>query len=235
MEQELPYIQDSNYIVSNLLDRLKLDENSPLYKAIISSSISTVPTRDGITLKHNGIELKYAQFTFWVDNKYLEVFKESIKPIMEICCSVLNHHGYTHGAEKPNIKIKPIDINDHLYKDEDFISNSGCYYRSELEVKIAKVLEDLGITFIANGRGRFQTGNNARTLEPDFVVFYQNKVAVLEVDGKGYHNDELYEIERDRVLMKAGFLFVKHYSGKECNNDPVSVVKDFLNKLESFT
>jgi len=235
MIEDLPDIQDTEYLISNIVNSLKLDDSSQLLHALKNSYINCQEVKKGETWNDNGVLLKYVQFSILVDRNYETVIIDSISDLLMGSKSLLHYHGYRHVQWKPLIKVRPVEIDEHLYRSTDFVSYSGCFYRSKSEVKVAKALEIRGISFIANGRGRFSNDRVRKTVEPDFIVFYAGKCAVLEVDGEGFHDDFKYERERDNTLMQSGFLFVEHYSGSLCYSDPYSVVDSFINKLENFT
>lgn len=234
MIEDLPDIQDAEYLISNIVSSLKLDENSLLLHALKNSYISCKEVKKGQTWNENGVFLKYVQFSFLVDENCEAVITDSIPDILKGSKSLLHYHGYRHVQWEPLVNVRPIEVDEHLYRNSDFISYSGCYYRSKSEVKVAKAFEKLGVTFIANGRGRFNSDGVQKTLEPDFIVFHEGKCAVLEVDGEAFHDDFKYEKDRDNTLMQNGFLFVEHYPASLCYNDPLSVAESFVSKMENF-
>lgn len=231
MLEDLPDLLDIEYLVSNIVYYHKLDVNSPLFLALKNSYIFIKEVKKGETWNDNGVILKYIQFTFLVDVKYKNIIVDSYLDILTSCKDILYYHGFRHVQWKPIVKARPVESDKHLYNNKDYLSCSGCYYRSKSEVKIAKYLERIGINFIANARGRFRNDNLTKTIEPDFIVFYNGKCAVLEVDGEGFHDNSALENERDRTLLQNIFLFVKHYPASLCYNDPKYVVEDFIAKF----
>ena len=233
MLEDLPNLQDVEYLISNIVAHFKLTDDMPLYIALLNTHISCKEVKKGETWNRNGVDLKYVQFTFLVDKMHEKLIIDSLSDILTACKSALHQDGYIHVHWKPIINIRAFDINEHLYKNKKFISRTGCYYRSRSEVKIAKTLDELGISFLANARGRFKNNSLTKTIEPDFIVFLAGKFAVLEVDGEGFHDDSEYEKERDSILLKNGSLFVEHYSASLCYINPHAVVKDFISKFEN--
>jgi hypothetical protein len=115
----------------------------------------------------------------------------------------------------------------------------GMYFRSKAEIKIAEELDNKGVLFFANARGRIgrqgspisdASGWLTGRIEVDFLVFYRGKHMILEVDGN--HHQESLQIARDyvrdRVLLREGIPTVR-FAAKECFEQPENVVIEFLN------
>ncbi len=82
--------------------------------------------------------------------------------------------------------------------------------------------------FFANARCRiYNRSNKYETKEADFLVCYQGKVRILEVDGREYHQDREKDYKRDRLFDKEG-LPTSRFSAKECLDNPDEVVAEFL-------
>ncbi|MFW0922035.1 hypothetical protein ACEWBS_22255 [Vibrio parahaemolyticus] len=235
MEEDLPAIQDTEYLISNIAKSLNLSDGSTLLQALRNSYVSFKEVKKGETWNDDGVLLKYIQFSFLVDIEHKGTIVDSFPSILKGSKSFLHYHGYRHVQWKPLVTVRPVKIDQHLYKNTEFISYSGCFYRSKSEVKIAKELENRNVNFIANGRGRFNCSSRCKTIEPDFIVFHNGQCAVLEVDGEGFHDDLDREKERDEALGQSGFLFVEHYSATSCYSEPEKVVESFIKKLENFT
>jgi hypothetical protein len=115
----------------------------------------------------------------------------------------------------------------------------GMYFRSKAEIKIAEELDNKGVLFFANSRGRIgrqgspvsdPSGWLTGRIELDFLVFYRGKSMILEVDGD--HHQESLQITRDyvrdRVLLREGIPTVR-FAAKECFEQSENVVIEFLN------
>lgn len=86
----------------------------------------------------------------------------------------------------------------------------GLYLRSEAEMRIAQALNETEVLFFANARGRIGLQDTIVSddqltgrVETDFLVFYQGRCLVLEVDGR-HHLEEgqvIRDYARDRVLL----------------------------------
>lgn len=111
---------------------------------------------------------------------------------------------------------------------------SGLRFRSNPEVQIAKALEQYAdVAFFPNCKGRLNTPNGKRNLEPDFLIFYQGKAGILEVDGP-FHTSErrVEEQERERYFRNHGIRVVERFDAKRCQQEPHLVVKEFLQMME---
>lgn len=115
----------------------------------------------------------------------------------------------------------------------------GLYLRSEAEVRIAEALDQTGLLYFANARGRVGlkdtvVSNSQLTgrVEADFMVFYRGNCLILEVDGR-HHNEQgntVRDYARDRVLLKAGVPTVR-FTAKDCLERPQDIVAEFLSIL----
>lgn len=104
----------------------------------------------------------------------------------------------------------------------------GLHLRSPAEVAIAEALQKKGVLFFVNAGCRLH--NNSRqyeTKEVDFLVFYQGKVRILEVDGITYHQNPLADYKRDRLFDREG-IRTSRFSAQECFENSNAVVKEFL-------
>jgi hypothetical protein len=84
----------------------------------------------------------------------------------------------------------PIDSGNSNNRDHFTEEWGGLYLRSKAEVKVAEAFNKTGILFFANARGRvglqetiISNGQLSGRVEADFLVFFNGKCVVLEVDG----------------------------------------------------
>ena len=112
----------------------------------------------------------------------------------------------------------------------------GLYLRSPAELVIAKELEYRQLLFFANVRGRVSLLNSPLSeqhqngrVELDFLVFYQGKCRILEIDGIHHNADDtrLRDYSRDRLMLKEGIPTAR-FSAQECLNGTADVVNEFL-------
>lgn len=104
----------------------------------------------------------------------------------------------------------------------------GLRLRSPAEVAIAEAFQKKGVLFFVNAGCRLH--NHLRqyeTREVDFLVFYQGKVRILEVDGITYHQNPLADYKRDRLFDKEG-IRTNRFSAQECFGNSNAVVEEFL-------
>jgi very-short-patch-repair endonuclease len=117
----------------------------------------------------------------------------------------------------------------------------GLYLRSEAERRIAEALDQLGLLFFANARGRVglketlvSNGQLTGRVEVDFLIIKQGKSLVLEVDGS-YHAEEeqtIRDYAKDRVLLRAGVPTIR-FTAEDCLMQPAQVVAEVSAILES--
>lgn len=115
-------------------------------------------------------------------------------------------------------------------EDSEFTQWNGLYFRSKPELSIAKELENRGISFLANAGGRFTLNGGRVTREPDFFVFINGVVAILEVDGAWFHPSAAKDHERDRIFQKLG-IQVRRFPAEDCTKRPHWVVEEFLSSV----
>ena len=105
---------------------------------------------------------------------------------------------------------------------------NGLHLRSPAEVAIAVALQKKGVLFFVNAGCRLH--NHSRqyeTREVDFLVFYQGKVRILEVDGITFHQNPLADYKRDRLFDREG-IRTSRFSAQECFGNSNAVVEEFL-------
>lgn len=111
---------------------------------------------------------------------------------------------------------------------------NGLNFRSKSEVKIAQALDEKGILYFPNARGRLTIDYGRVNREVDFLVCYEGKWGILECDGEPYHSNAASDHARDMLWNQNGIWFIKRFSSTECYNDPTKVVTMFLQLLKLF-
>jgi very-short-patch-repair endonuclease len=68
---------------------------------------------------------------------------------------------------------------------------------------------------------------------PDFLICFDGKWGILEVDGQKYHQGRATEDhERSRIMERhGGIAYLTRFDYQRCMNDPDGVVKDFIEVL----
>lgn len=105
-------------------------------------------------------------------------------------------------------------------------------FRSRAEIGIAEALERQGLLFFPNCAARLGSTAHRHTKEADFLICYEGKWGILEVDGTAFHQNAAQDHERDRQFRQYGIKVIEHFSGKRCSDDPDEVVKTFIGILQ---
>jgi hypothetical protein len=111
---------------------------------------------------------------------------------------------------------------------------NGLRFRSQPEIRIAEALDKAGVLFYPNCKARLNTSVGREGKETDFLVFYQGKCGILEVDGEPWHppSRTVHDHERDRLFKVHGIRVVEHYDANRCSRQPDEVVREFLEILK---
>jgi len=109
-------------------------------------------------------------------------------------------------------------------------------FRSQSEVRIAEALDRAGALFFPNCSARLGPVGGRRNREPDFLVCYEGRWGVLQVDGDPFHPPArtAHEHEQDRLFHHHGVAVVQHFDATRCYENPDGVVKEFLGLLHRF-
>jgi hypothetical protein len=110
---------------------------------------------------------------------------------------------------------------------------SGLRFRSESETRVARELDKAGVMFLPNCKARVSAPEGRKNREPDFLVCYDGKWGILEVDGEPFHppTRTVQDHERDRLFRAHGIKVVEHFDAGQCYSDPAAVVDRFLKIL----
>ncbi|HLO84744.1 MAG TPA: pentapeptide repeat-containing protein [Nostocaceae cyanobacterium] len=106
-------------------------------------------------------------------------------------------------------------------------------FRSKTEIKIAEALDRAGVLFLPNSLARLTTSNGRANKEADFLICYNGKWGILEVDGP-HHTAErrVEEQERERIFKKNGIKVVERFDAARCYQNPDEVVQEFFKMIE---
>jgi very-short-patch-repair endonuclease len=114
-------------------------------------------------------------------------------------------------------------------KDTDF---KWFEFQSGAELAIAEELRKRNILFFCNAKCLISNRyDEQEQMIPDFLVIYQGKARILEVDGKEYHKNHFKDYRRDRLFERHG-LRVTRYTFDECIADSQRVIDEFLELFE---
>jgi hypothetical protein len=108
-------------------------------------------------------------------------------------------------------------------------------FRSMAEVRIAEALDRAGAMFLPNCMARVTSKSGRRNREADFLVCYESKWGILEVDGEPFHppSRTVEDHERDRLFRSHGVRVVEHFDATECYESSDDVVRRFLMILKA--
>ncbi|BAZ03295.1 hypothetical protein NIES37_73080 (plasmid) [Tolypothrix tenuis PCC 7101] len=111
----------------------------------------------------------------------------------------------------------------------------GLRFRSKAEIAIAHALDGFSVLYLPNCLARLNDPgkpNSRVNKEADFLVCYQGKLGILEVDGP-YHTPDrrVEEQERERLFRLQGVRIVERYDSTRCLEQPFDVVREFLQLL----
>ena len=104
-------------------------------------------------------------------------------------------------------------------------------------MKVAQELDQRGVTFFANVRGRYSLQGspvskellNGR-VELDFLVFHRGKCAILQIDGPQHKGQRERDYAGDRLMLREGIPTMR-FTAKECHEKTADVVTEFLGVL----
>lgn len=106
-------------------------------------------------------------------------------------------------------------------------------FRSTEELMIAKELDKVGVLFMPNCKARCGLNENRHSIEPDFVIFSEGRLGILEIDGTQHSGYAAKDHDKDRNLFLSGAKTVQRYSAKRCRDNPQEVVREFMQILNS--
>jgi uncharacterized protein YjbI with pentapeptide repeats len=114
-------------------------------------------------------------------------------------------------------------------------------FRSNAELEIAKVLDEIGVMYFPNASGRVMSESGMKTREVDFLICSRGKWGILECDGELWHFFKKGELpsaandhKRDNDFNRHGQWFIKRFTAEECKKAPHQVVRQFLDMLHKF-
>lgn len=126
-----------------------------------------------------------------------------------------------------------VALNQNVYQKQPFVWRN-IRFSSEPEVKIAEALERAGIMYIPNCLVRAGSPEEMVSRFPDFLICFDGKWGILEVDGQKYHQGRATEDhERSRIIERhGGIAYLTRFDYRRCMDDPDGVIKDFIEVLQ---
>ncbi len=132
-------------------------------------------------------------------------------------------------------RVEAGSITNQLAEADTYRTWNNLRFRSASEVRISAALDKTGALFFPNCRCRLTTPDGERkNVEPDFLVLYQGKWGILEVDGEPFHppSRTVHDHERDRLFNNYRILVTQHFDADECFENAEGVVRKFLDILK---
>ncbi len=106
-------------------------------------------------------------------------------------------------------------------------------FRSKAERVIAETLDKHDVLFFPNCAARLGTTEYRHTKEPDFLICYNGKWGILQVDGWFHHSQTAaQDQEIDRQFDRYGIRVIQRFTGEQCLKEPDKVVEVFLDRLQ---
>ncbi|MFM6580287.1 MAG: pentapeptide repeat-containing protein [Dolichospermum sp.] len=147
---------------------------------------------------------------------------------------------YKKIIENTDLILSKISQNDNInnqgvqfYSDSTIHTWENLRFRSKTEIKIAEALDRTGVLFVPNSLARLTTPKGRENKEADFLICYNGKWGILEVDGP-FHTAErrVEEQERERIFKKNGIKVVERFDAQRCYNNPDEVVQEFFKMID---
>jgi hypothetical protein len=101
------------------------------------------------------------------------------------------------------------------------------HFHSQEQVKIAEALDHANILFFPNSKARLTTPEGRQNQEPDFLIFHQGKLGILEI----WHPDTEKNQERARFFASHGIRIIHYCDANQCRDEPDRIVQEFLDIL----
>jgi hypothetical protein len=100
-------------------------------------------------------------------------------------------------------------------------------FHCEEQVKIAEALDRTNTLFFPNSKARLTTPEGRQNQEPDFLIFHEGKLGILEI----WHPDTAKDETRDRNFASAGICTIYYCEAHRCSQEADRVVQEFLEIL----
>jgi uncharacterized protein YjbI with pentapeptide repeats len=165
--------------------------------------------------------------------EFASLYKKIIENTDLIISKTLEKNNTVNKPEK-NIDVDNTSNNQGVQRSDSTIHTwERLRFRSKTEIKIAEALDRTGVLFLPNSLARLTTAKGRENKEADFLICYNGKWGVLEVDGP-FHTAErrVEEQERERIFKKNGIKVVERFDSERCYNNPDEVVQEFFNMIE---
>lgn len=105
-------------------------------------------------------------------------------------------------------------------------------FRSAVEVTIAQTLDKYRVLFLPNCMARLGIPGSRENKEADFLVCYDGKWGILEINGDTYHVNSAKDHNRGRLFKLHGIRVFEPYEASRCIKEPEKVVQEFLELIK---
>ncbi|MDQ2904119.1 MAG: hypothetical protein M3Y81_11265 [Chloroflexota bacterium] len=117
------------------------------------------------------------------------------------------------------------------FKDRPRFDWENLFFRSPVEIKIAQALDKTGVLFLPNCMARLGLPGSRENREADFLICYEGRWGIFEVNGETFHTSAAKDHDRGRLFKMHGIRIFEPYDAKRCINEPERVVKEFIEIL----
>src|SRR5258708_35618980 len=101
-------------------------------------------------------------------------------------------------------------------------------FRSPVEITIAQTLDKYRVLYLPNCMARLGYPETRENKEADFLVCYDGKWGILEINGDTYHVNSAKDHNRGRLFKLHGIKVFEPYEASRCVKEPNKVVQEFL-------
>lgn len=126
--------------------------------------------------------------------------------------------------DDPEIELKTVDDkNDYIWNNVRF--------NTEVEAKIADILDEMNIIFSPNTMLRMITAKGKITKKVSFLIIDRGKCGILDIIP-----DEDNDLEdANHYILGQGIDLIRYYTENICQNNPELIIRDFLKGLRQET
>jgi hypothetical protein len=126
--------------------------------------------------------------------------------------------------DEPEIELKKVD------EKNDYIWNN-VRFNTEVEVKIAEILDRMNIIFSPNTILRMIAAKGKVTKKVSFLIIVRGKCGILDIIP-----DEDNDLEdANHYILGQGIDLIRFYTENICQNNPELIIRDFLKGLRQET
>lgn len=106
------------------------------------------------------------------------------------------------------------------------------FFRAPVEIAIAKSLDKHQVLFLPNCGARLGLPGSREYREADFLVCYEGKWGILEINGDTFHTNSAKDHNRSRLFKMHGIRVFEAYEAKRCIKYPDIIVQEFIELIK---